>query len=143
MMARFISGDKFSRDFFSADDAPGCAFIHDDSHPRAALVHVFGEATFAETTALESMVVSVVRIGRPVVIDLGECRYLDCATIGVLVRAAKHLGDQLRLVIPRRSQGYRLFDLTGLVPLVHIFESIDEALEPLEKAPQAVRLRSV
>lgn len=31
------------------------------------------DATFAEGASLESMIVSVVRIGRPVVVDMREC----------------------------------------------------------------------
>ncbi|HEY5349502.1 MAG TPA: STAS domain-containing protein [Candidatus Lustribacter sp.] len=136
-------GDRPHHDSARSGKAPGGLFIHDDTHPRAAVVHVFGEATFAESAAFESMLVSVVRIGRPVVIDMRECTFMDCAAIGVLVRAAKHLADQLRLVILRSSQGYRILELTELVPLLHIFESIDQALAPLENAAPARRLHSV
>jgi anti-anti-sigma factor len=111
-------------------DEWGGVFIHDDTHPRAAIVHVFGEATFADAAALESMLVSVIRIGRPVVIDMLECTYMDCATIGVFVRAAKNLGDQLRIVISRRSQGYRMLDLIGLTRVLHLFETVEEGAAP-------------
>jgi anti-anti-sigma factor len=124
-------------------DATAGVFISDDTHPRAAIVHVFGEATFADAAELESMIVSVIRIGRPVVIDMRECSYMDCATIGVFVRAAKNLGDQLRLVVPRRSQGYRMLDLTGLTRALHIFEAIDAACAPIEDAVRVPRLRLV
>ncbi len=131
-----------SDDSVAASDAAG-VFIHDDTNPRAAIVHVFGEATFAETAALESMIVSVVRIGRPIVIDLLECSYMDCATIGVIVRAAKNLGDQLRIAISPHGQGYRLFDLTGLTRVLQIFASVNDAAAPLIQTPSPARLRSV
>jgi anti-anti-sigma factor len=118
-------------------------FVDDDTDPRAAIVHVFGEATFADADALAAMILSVIRIGRTVVIDMLECTYMDCATIGVLVRAAKNLGERLRLVMPRRSQSYRMLDLTGLARVLYVFESIDEAVAPLGAAVPAVRLRSV
>jgi len=124
-------------------EATAGVFIHDDTDPRAAIVHVFGEATFADTDALGSLIVSVIRIGRTVVIDMLECTYIDCAAIGVLVSAAKSLGDQLRLVIPRRSQSYRMLDLTGLTRVLHIFDSIAEAAAPLAATAPAVRLRIV
>jgi anti-anti-sigma factor len=125
------------------NDATAGVFIHDDTHPAAAIVHVFGEATFADTATFESMIVSVVRIGRPVVIDMRECTYMDCATIGVLVRAAKNLGDQLRLVIPRGSQGYRMLDLTSLLRVLHVFDAIDAAIAPIEDTVPRARLRIV
>ena len=132
---------SFGEDSEPSGDFSAGIFIHDDTDPRAAIVHVFGEATFADAEALESRIVSVVRIGRLVVIDMRECIYMDCATIGVIVRAAKRLGDLLRLVLPNGSQGYRMLDLTGLTRVLHIFETIDEAVAPLvEPAP---RLRSV
>jgi len=118
-------------------------FIHDDTNPRASIVSVFGEATFADTAALESFIVSVIRIGRPVIIDLRECSYMDCATIGVIVRAAKNLGDQLRIVIPTRSQGYRILELTGLTRALHLFENIDNAVAPIVDAPPPSHLRVV
>jgi anti-anti-sigma factor len=118
-------------------------FIHNDTDPRGSIVHVFGEATFVDTASLESMIAGAVRIGRPVVIDLRECRYMDCATIGVLARAAKSLGDQLRLVIPRRGQGYRMLELTGLTRALHLFETIDEAVAPIREAFTRPRLRGV
>jgi anti-anti-sigma factor len=103
-------------------------FIHDDTHPCAAIVHVFGEVTFADTAPFESMLVSVVRIGRPVVVDLRECTYIDCAALGVMVRAAKNLGDLFRVIVLRPSQNNRMFEVTGLAKVLHIFEKTEEAV---------------
>jgi anti-anti-sigma factor len=114
-------------------------FIHDDTDPRGAIVHVFGEATFADAAALESITAGAVRIGRPLVVDMRECTYMDAATIGVIVRAAKDLGDQLRLVIPRSSQGYRMLEVTGLTRVLHVFETIDAAMAPLVEPPPRLR----
>lgn len=124
-------------------DETAAVIIHDDTNPRAAIVHVFGEATFADAAAFESMIVGVVRIGRPVVIDMLECTYMDCATIGVIVRAAKNLGDQLRVAISPAAQGYRMLDLTGLTRVLHLFETVDAATAPLVEAAPVMRLRVV
>jgi anti-anti-sigma factor len=124
-------------------DGQGGVFIHDDGHPRAAIVHVFGEATFADVATFESIIVRSVRIGRPVVVDMLECTYMDCAAIGVIVRAAKNLGDQLRLVIPRASQNYRMLDLTGLTRVLHLAESIEGAAAPIDEIVPVPRLRLV
>jgi hypothetical protein len=55
----------------------------------------------------------------------------------VIVRAAKNLGDLLRLAVPRGSQAYRMLDLTGLVRVLHIFETLDDAIAPPNTAPVA------
>lgn len=138
-ITRFGDDHDFDR---VVDDATAGVFIHDDTDPRAAIVHVFGESTFADTATLEELIVSVIRIGRTVAVDMRECTYMDCATIGVFVRAAKTLGDQLRLVIPRHSQGFRMLELTGLTRVFHVFNSFDEAIAPLAFVPRR-RLRSV
>jgi len=131
----------YGDDFESSMDTTAGVFIQDDTDPRGSILHVFGEATFADIAAFESSIVGLVRIGKPVVIDMRECVYMDCATIGVIVRAAKNLGDQLRLVISRHSQGYRMLDLTGLVKVLHIFETVDDATTQFHPTP--ARLRSV
>jgi anti-anti-sigma factor len=139
----FVPVDDFYSAHDSRDEETAGVFIHDDTHPRAAIVHIFGEATFADARALEKMIVSVIRIGRPVVIDMLECAYMDCATIGVLVRAAKLLGDQFRIVIPRDGQGYRMLHLTGLTRVLHVFDSINEAVAPIVDSAPPARLRAV
>jgi anti-anti-sigma factor len=113
-------------------------FIHDDTHPRASIVHIFGEATFADTAQLESMIVGAIRIGRPVIIDLRECRYVDCAAIGVIVRAAKNLNELLRLAVPHASQAYRMLELTRLVHVLHVYQTLDEAIAPRNTNPMAM-----
>lgn len=118
-------------------------FILDDMHPHASIVHVFGEATFAESAPFESAIVSAVRIGRPVVINLRECCYLDCGAVAVVVRAAKNLGDGLRLAVPRSTQGYRILEITGLTHVLHIFETVDEAAGTLDERAHRPRLRVV
>ncbi len=118
-------------------------YILDDSDPRASVVHVFGEATFSETALFESAIVGAARIGRPVVIDFCECGYMDCGAVGVIVRAAKNLGDALRLVMPRRGQGFRILEITGLARALHVFETLDEAVGPLAEIARRPHLRVV
>jgi anti-anti-sigma factor len=143
----YVPRPSFDDETSALVNSQGGVFIHDDSHPRASIVHVFGEATFADVEVFESMIVGVVRIGRPVILDMRECSYMDCAAIGVIVRAAKNLGDQLRLIVPRKSQNYRLLELTGLTRVLHLAESTEAAAAPVapsaDDAPPQRRLRLV
>jgi anti-anti-sigma factor len=111
------------------------AFILDDAHPLAAVVNVFGEATFADATAFNAVVTAGVAFGRLVVVDLRECTYMDCAAIGVIVHASKNIRDRLRLVLPSTSQGYRMLDVTGLTRVLHVFDTVDAALAPIVDRP--------
>jgi anti-anti-sigma factor len=128
---------------FDADEleTTAGAFILDDAHPLAAIVSVFGEATFADTVAFNAVVVAAIALDRLVVVDMRECTYMDCAAIGVIVHAAKDLRDGLRLVLPSGSQGYRMLDVTGLTRALHVFDTVEAALKPIFNPPP--RLRAV
>ncbi len=103
-------------------------FIHDDAFAHAEVIHVFGDATFADAPRLDEMLGDLSRAGRPIVLDLRECRSIDCATIGVLVRRAKALRDNFRLAVPSRARTRRMFELTGLTDALHLHETFDSAL---------------
>ena len=97
--------------------APLGIFIHDDANPRVSVLHVFGELSFANAGAFEAAFNGVADQQLPVTIALSECTFMDCAAIGVLVRALKRLGPQLSLVVPPESQAHRLLELTDMLPV--------------------------
>jgi len=118
-------------------------YIYDDTHPRASIVHVFGEATFAERAAFEAAIDGAAAGKRPVVINLRECSYIDCAAVGVIVRTAKNLRDDLRLALQSGTQGYRILELTGLTRVLQIFETVEEAAGPIAEPLPPPQLRVV
>ncbi len=65
------------------------------------------------------------------VLDLTDARYLDSAGIEVLFELSRRLvrrGQQLRLVVPRRSPLRRLFTLIDLGSVAAVHDSLETAI---------------
>ena len=65
------------------------------------------------------------------VLDLTDARYLDSAAIEVLFELSRRLlrrGQQLRLVVPRRSPLRRLFTLIDLGSVAAVHDSLETAV---------------
>jgi anti-sigma B factor antagonist len=86
--------------------------------PGGAVITVTGELDIATAPTLDHVLDRAIG-GRPtpdVIIDLRGVTFIDCAALGVLIRARNRLGDRLwlRSVPPAVT---RLLDLTGLTDL--------------------------
>jgi anti-anti-sigma factor len=65
------------------------------------------------------------------VLDLGECRYLDSAAIEVVFDLSRRLGrrrQELRLVVPDSSPLGRVLTLTDVGSVAPVHASLDSAL---------------
>ena len=65
------------------------------------------------------------------VLDLGECRYLDSAAIEVVFDLSRRLGrrrQELRLVVPDGSPLGRVLTLTDVGSVAPVHASLDSAL---------------
>jgi anti-sigma B factor antagonist len=65
------------------------------------------------------------------VLDLGECRYLDSAAIEVVFDLSRRLGrrrQELRLVVPEDSPLGRVLTLTDVGSVAPVYASLDSAL---------------
>jgi anti-anti-sigma factor len=74
-----------------------------------------------------------------VVVDMTGTAFCDSTGLNVLVRAHKRLegaGGELRLVI-REPTLLRIFTVTGMISMFHIFGSLDEALAGPPALPRA------
>jgi anti-anti-sigma factor len=82
---------------------------------------------------LRAGILAAIEAGRDVVIiDMSETAFCDSTGLNVLVRAHKQLtadGRELRLVI-REATLLRIFTVTGVSTMFHLFTSLDEALAP-------------
>jgi anti-sigma B factor antagonist len=95
-----------------------------------ALIAVTGELDIATAPALNQVLDRAIE-GRPaphVIIDLRDVTFIDCAALGVLIRARNRLGDRLwlRSVPPAVT---RLLDLTDLTDLFTVRDQ-DAYLRP-------------
>jgi anti-anti-sigma factor len=103
------------------------AVIH-ETLDRAEVLHVFGEVDIFTAPELESAIAGSVRIGRFLVVNLLECRYIDSTVIALLMRAQKALGDRLRIVTPKSGTVPRVLRLTEVDRVLRISNTLVDAL---------------
>jgi anti-anti-sigma factor len=103
------------------------ALVH-ETLDRAEVLHVFGEVDIFSAPDLESAISGSVRIGRLLVLNLLECRYIDSTVIALLMRAQKALGDRLRVVTPETGTVRRVLTLTEVDRVLRVTPTLAEAL---------------
>ena len=65
--------------------------------------------------------------GARIILDLGDCRYLDGSAIAALVQAYKDSAVPIRLVIRDGSMVRRVLEITNVDRLFAIFPTVDAA----------------
>lgn len=103
------------------------AVIHETLEP-AEVLHVFGDVDIFSAPELESAIARAVRIGRILIVDLLECRYIDSTAVSVLVRAHRALGDRLRVVAPQTGTVRRVLTLTEIGRIIRVESDLVSAL---------------
>ncbi len=112
---------------------------------RGALtvVHVGGEIDVYTAPLLREALDKQVSAGRvDLVVDLDEVTFMDSTGLGVLVgrlKLVRSQGGTLRIV-SSQDRILKVFKITGLDKVFHIFASVDEATSPaeVESAPADV-----
>ncbi len=105
------------------------AIVHEPSD-HAEIFHILGELDLRSSPSLESQLVSAVRIGKLVVVDFLDCRYIDSTVITVLVRARKALGDRFRIVVDDAGTVMRVLKITEMARLLRIESTVAAAIQP-------------
>ncbi|HTJ25656.1 MAG TPA: STAS domain-containing protein [Candidatus Limnocylindria bacterium] len=103
------------------------ALVH-ESLDRAEVLHVFGEVDIFTAPDLESAIAASVRIGRLLVVNLLECRYIDSTVIALLMRAQKALGNRLRVVSAETGTVRRVLTLTEVDRVLRVTSTLADAL---------------
>jgi anti-sigma B factor antagonist len=100
----------------------------DDSTP---VLSVRGEIDVSTAPELRDRLLGVAQDGySTVVVDLSEVTFLDSTALGVLVSGLKRFrsaGGDLRLVVTGRNVT-KVLEITGLVEVFPIFDSVSEAV---------------
>jgi anti-anti-sigma factor len=86
-----------------------------DRVPGAVVVCVRCELDMASSPELEVSIRLATTSGRPLIVDLTECAFIDCSVLSVLTRAHRWLGGNIRVVVPDNAPIRKLFALAKLV----------------------------
>ena len=105
--------------------------VSEIEHRGTPVLEVRGEVDVSTAPELRERLLALSEQGRTVaVVDLSDVSFVDSTALGVLVSGVKRLrsaGGDLRLVVtqPRIS---KVFEITGLTDVFHIYQSADEAV---------------
>ena len=106
--------------------------------PQVCLVRLRGELDVATVPLLAGLLREHTRPGPDhLVVDLAGVRFLASAGVG-LILSAMHNDDGIHgrlhlLGVHRNHMVSRVLDLTGILPLLDIHDTLDELLEHLEQ----------
>ena len=105
----------------------------------AYLVEVAGEIDIATVEALEEPLIGAIEAGRrPVILDLGNCSFIDSTGMHLVLRAHTLLredgGSETSLAIVARGRVLELLKITGLDQTLSIVATREEAESLLDSA---------
>ncbi|MBC5810072.1 MAG: STAS domain-containing protein [Candidatus Eremiobacteraeota bacterium] len=98
-------------------------------HGDAIIVRVSGDLDLSNSAEFERAL-DVARDGRegPIVLDFGDCRYIDSSIVSVVVRCRRSVGRRLRVVCATGSTVMRILEVLRLIGPLDVVPSVDEAL---------------
>jgi anti-sigma B factor antagonist len=107
--------------------------LHLETHPVGTwtVVGVSGEIDVATSTSLQEALDTSLSDQTRVVVDLSGVTFLDSTGLGVLLRAhkrAESTDGELKVVV-RHQNVRRVFEVTGLLDVLAVCDSVGEATE--------------
>ena len=94
-----------------------------------------GEHDLSTAPTIEAAFERVAETGTTVVADLSEASFIDSTVMHTLLRFAER-GENLLLVVLKRGAVRRTLELTGVSPLLPVFETRDAALRAVPPEDQ-------
>src|ERR1700674_1543606 len=87
------------------------------------LIKVRGEIDLCNGPLFRNAIAEAAQAGRPVVIDMTGCTYLDSYCVNTLLQIAERPHLAVRVIAASGSAAQRIFELTGIsrvVPLTYV-----------------------
>jgi anti-anti-sigma factor len=104
---------------------------------RATRIVVDRDLDMVSSETLESTIDLAATSAKPVIVDLTRCGYCASSGLGVFIDANRRLSGRCIIVLPRSSHIRKVFEITKLVDILQICDTVTEALELLGR-PGAV-----
>jgi anti-anti-sigma factor len=110
--------------------------------PGYVVVALRGELDISGAAGVERALAGAAAPGSRVIVDLAGLAFIDCRCVGVLASAwkqARQVGGDL-LLAAHRGLVLRLLSLTGLIALLPVFASVEEATSGAGRGPAPAAL---
>lgn len=92
------------------DDA---AFIRETT-AAADVIHVYGDVDHANADAFEIAIGRPHMVGRPLLVNLTLCTYLDSSGLSIMIRARRRFGSDFRILVNDNKNIERLLRISSL-----------------------------
>lgn len=93
------------------------------------ILPISGEFDVGNAADLERHLGEVATPGTPVILDFSDTGYIDSSVLAVLIRRKKALGTRVAFVVPKSSKVRLIFDVAGVLEVLGVVESVDDALK--------------
>jgi anti-sigma B factor antagonist len=110
-----------------------------DVRESATVVSLAGEHDVFTAPEVRGRFASPLDAGTPLVIDLSAAAFVDSSILGAVIGAVQRARDAdlgIAVVLPGEgTTTHRIFEITGLLPLMPQAASVDDALDLVRSAP--------
>jgi anti-anti-sigma factor len=128
MVMHLVDRERLRMDTLTSEQSPGEYALISESVAGAEILHVLGDLDLVSAPDFESKMVSGVRIGKRLVVDLTHCAYIDSSALGALIRAQRVVGKRLRVVIRAGTNVSRVFDITAMAKYFPVLYTLEDAM---------------
>jgi anti-sigma B factor antagonist len=110
-----------------------------DVRGAATVVSLSGEHDVFTAPEVRGRFASTLEAGTPLIIDLSGAAFVDSSILGAVIGAVQRARDEnvaIAVVLPGEgSTTHRIFEITGLLPLMPRAASVDHAIDLVRSAP--------
>ena len=105
------------------------------------LVSVEGEFDLSSADQVQTAAEPAVSAGRPLLLDLGECSFIDSTALRLVLQMqsalAKAVGPDAPMAVVANSEIRKFFSMTAIDQSVWVFTTREEAVAALTGTPDA------
>jgi anti-sigma B factor antagonist len=110
-----------------------------DARDTATVVALAGEHDVFTAPEVRGRFAMSLEARTPLVIDLSDAAFVDSSILGAVIGAVQRARDEdvgIAVVLPAEgSTTHRIFEITGLLPLMPRAATVDDALDLVRSAP--------
>jgi len=107
---------------------PDRALYEREAVPRADILHIRKDLDILSAPEL-AKALATTEASRLVIVDLLACRFIDSTGIRVLVRSDRRPQGNIRVVVAEDSQIHRVLRQTGIVRILQLAHSVQDAID--------------
>ena len=106
----------------------------------AVIVRARGEIDLSTVPILESALRSSLENSQHLIVDLTAVRYIDSTGLHTLLRSEEHMREKrlhVLVVVPPAAVIRKIFRISAIDKVIHLFPTLDEAVHSLRPDPSA------